>query len=112
MVNNVHSYLFLDPNIDTSSKFRIHWQSRDLTATEECAVQIPYEGTPFIYIGEKAYMCHLGRNKATKSKEAKETMEPSEVRNIFVFMVLSNNLVIGDLFYSLTTHFKGVQLGK
>ncbi|XP_065649898.1 uncharacterized protein LOC101235563 isoform X3 [Hydra vulgaris] len=50
-------------SIDITSKFRIHWQSRDLTSTEECAVQIPFQGVPFIYIGEKAYMCHLGRNK-------------------------------------------------
>jgi len=56
--------------IDIQTKFRIHWQSRDLTSTEECAVQIQYDGIPFIYIGEKAYMCHLGRNKATKHKES------------------------------------------
>ena len=70
---------FSVPNIDTTSKFRIHWQSRDLTSTEECAVQIPYEGTPFVYIGEKAYMCHLGRSKAAKNKEAKETATSSAV---------------------------------
>lgn len=46
-----------------NQKFRIHWQSRDLTSTEECAVQIRYDGVPFIYIGEKAYMCHRGRSK-------------------------------------------------
>ena len=61
-----------------STKFRIHWQSRDLTSTEECAVQIPYEGIPFIYIGEKAYLCHLGRTKAGKPTSAKD----KEVLNI------------------------------
>ena len=60
--------MFPVPSIDISNKFRIHWQSRDLTTTEECAVQIPFEGIPFIYIGEKAYMCHLGRSKASKIK--------------------------------------------
>ena len=87
-----------DPNIDTSSKFRIHWQSRDLTATEECAVQIPYEGTPFVYIGEKAYMCHLGRSKATKSKEAKEAATPSEV---FFFLFLVFTFTILYYFFTL-----------
>lgn len=61
-------------SIDITTKFRIHWQSRDLTTTEECAVQIPFEGVPFIYIGEKAYMCHLGRSKASKNKP----VQPSE----------------------------------
>ena len=65
----MHILLFIVSTIDLKTKFRIHWQSRDLTSTEECAVQIPYEGIPFIYIGEKAYMCHLGRSKSGKGKE-------------------------------------------
>ena len=97
-------FFFSYPNIDTSSKFRIHWQSRDLTATEECAVQIPYEGTPFVYIGEKAYMCHLGRNKATKDKDGnKETAVPPQVclkyKGLFMLLFF-NNFFIGILFYS------------
>ena len=67
--------------IDVSSKFRIHWQSRDLTSTEECAVQIPFDGIPFVYIGEKAFMCHLGRSKATKNKPA--NIEP-QVRVLYI----------------------------
>lgn len=61
--------------IDLTTKFRIHWQSRDLTSTEECAVQIPFEGIPFIYIGEKAFMCHFGRGKPGKHKDASLDIE-------------------------------------
>jgi len=59
-------------SIDMKTKFRIHWQSRDLSATEECAVQIPFDGIPFIYVGEKAYMCHLGRSKSNSTVKAEE----------------------------------------
>lgn len=64
MYNYDNYNFFVVTTIDIRSKFRIHWQSRDLTSTEECAVQIPFEGIPFIYLGEKTYMCHHGRNKA------------------------------------------------
>lgn len=57
------------------TKFRIHWQSRDLSATEECAVQIPFDGIPFIYVGEKAYMCHLGRSKSNSTVKAEDEVK-------------------------------------
>ena len=55
---------------------RFRWY---VNARNEEGVSIPYDGTPFCFVGKKAMTCHMGedRGKATKKKyhEAKARAE-------------------------------------
>ena len=52
-------------------KRKIFWERPNL--------KINFDAIPFIYIGEKVYWCHQGKDKSAKKKSTKQTLNDIQV---------------------------------
>ena len=63
-----HIFLYLDGGIDISKKnYRVFFESYD----------VEFDGVPYIYVADKMYICHLGKDKTevTRKKIRQQSME-------------------------------------
>ncbi len=67
-----------------SSKVKVYWERK---GKEHGGASIPFDGVPFVHVGEKILWCHQG-----KDKRKKKQTKPDKVRmctchcQMFLFM--------------------------